>query len=109
MSRRFNPAPADQTAAALHHLEVTIMSALSDLQAQVAQNTSVEQSAVSLIQGLAKQIATAVASDDSDALKNLSANLSASVAPLAAAVAANTVADPDAAVAAAAPIPPPAA
>ena len=77
-------------AAALSQMEVRIMSALSDLQAQVAKNTDAEKSAVTMIQGLADQLAKAVASDDSAALQQLSGQLSASVAPLAAAIVAST-------------------
>ena len=81
------------------------MSALSDLQAQVAQNTDAEQSAVTLIQGLADQLAKAVASDDTAALQQLSGQLSASVAPLAAAIVASTpVSSPAAEAVAATPV-----
>jgi hypothetical protein len=93
---RFHQQPKQQAgmsraeATALSRMEERIMSALSDLQAQVAKNTDAEQSAVTLIQGLADQLAKAVASDDSAALQQLSGQLSASVAPLAAAIVAST-------------------
>lgn len=70
------------------------MSALTDLQAAVAANTSVEASAVTLIQGLAAQIAAAVASNDSAALETLAGQLTASSSALATAVSANTPAAP---------------
>ena len=73
------------------------MSALTDLQAQVAQNTSVEASAVQLIQGIAQQLATAIAGGDTAQLQALTASLSSSAAALAAAVTANTPAAPAAA------------
>jgi hypothetical protein len=108
---RFHQQPQQQAgmsraeATALSQMEVRIMSALSDLQAQVAQNTDAEQSAVTLIQGLADQLAKAVASDDSAALQQLSDQLSASVAPLAAAIVASTpVSSPAAEAVAATPV-----
>jgi hypothetical protein len=75
---------------------VQAMSALSDLQAQVAANTSVEASAVTLIQGLAAQIATAAAASDTAALQALSSQLNSSASALAAAITANTPAAPPA-------------
>lgn len=70
------------------------MSALDDLTAQVAANTSAEQSAVTLIQGLAQQIAAAVAGGDSAALEALAGQLNSSAAALGAAITANTPATP---------------
>jgi hypothetical protein len=70
------------------------MSALSDLQAAVTAETSVVASAVTLINGLAAQIASAVAANDSAALETLSSQLTASAAALGAAVTANTPAAP---------------
>ena len=108
---RFHQQPTQQAgmsraeATALSQMEVRIMSALSDLQAQVAKNTDAEQSAVTLIQGLADQLAKAVASDDTAALQQLSGQLSASVAPLAAAIVASTpVSSPAAEAVAATPV-----
>lgn len=72
--------------------ETQIMSALTDLQAQVAQNTTIEASAVTLIQGLAAQIAAA--GTDPAALAALTANLNASATALAAAITANTTPAP---------------
>jgi len=70
--------------------ENTIMAALDDLTAQVASNTTVEGSALTLIQGLAAQLAAAIASGNPAALSNLQTQLKSSADALAAAVAANT-------------------
>jgi hypothetical protein len=67
---------------------VTIMADLTALTAQVTQNTSVEASAVTLIQGLAAQIAAA--GTDPVALAALTAQLNNSATALAQAVTANT-------------------
>lgn len=69
------------------------MSALSDLQAQVAANVDAEASAVTLIQGIAQQLADALAAGpggQDPALVDLAAKLHASADALAAAVTANT-------------------
>jgi preprotein translocase subunit YajC len=71
-----------------------LMSALTDLQAAVTAETTVVASAVTLINGLAAQIASAVAANDSVALEALSTQLTASSAALSAAVTANTPAAP---------------
>jgi hypothetical protein len=68
--------------------EDELMADLTALTAQVAQNTTVEQSAVTLIQGLAAQIAAA--GTDPAALQALQDQLKVSADALAAAVAANT-------------------
>ena len=105
---RFHQLPQQQAgmsraeATALSQMEVRIMNALSNLQAQVAQNTDAEQSAAILLTGLADQLKQAVASNDADALAKLSQQLSDSVAPLAAAIVASTPVSTPAAVAAAA-------
>ena len=65
---------------------------LDALAAQVEQNTTVEESAVTLIQGLAAQIAAAA--NDPAAIAALSAKLQSSATALAAAIAANTPAAP---------------
>lgn len=70
----------------------TSASALAALQQQVQQNTTVEASAVTLIQGLAAQIAAA--GTDPVALAALTSSLNASATSLAAAIAANTPAAP---------------
>ncbi len=66
------------------------MATLDDLIAQVASNTSVEQSALTLIQGLANQLQAALAANDSTQLESLRSQLAASASALAAAVTANT-------------------
>lgn len=73
-----------------------IMSALDDLTAEVAATNTVEASAVTLIQGIAAQLATAVAgqANPDAALVTLTSQLTASSAALAAAVTANTPAAP---------------
>jgi len=72
---------------------VSIMSVeLDALEAQVATNTSVEESAVTLIKGIAAQLAAA--GTDPVKLKSLAASLNTSATDLAAAVAANTPATP---------------
>lgn len=67
---------------------------LTSLTAQVTQNTTVEQSAVRLIQGLAAQVTAA--GTDPTALAALVTQLNTSATSLAAAVAANTQAAPSA-------------
>jgi hypothetical protein len=78
----------------------TEMTDLSNLQTQVAANTTVIQSAETLISGLATQLAAAIAAqqngDDGAALQALQQQLSTDDAGLAAAVAANTPAAPPA-------------
>lgn len=70
--------------------ERNVMSALDDLKTQVQANTDLEMSAVSLIEGIAKQLADAIESDDTEAITQLSQQLQASATGLAAAIAANT-------------------
>ncbi len=64
------------------------MAAIDDLTAQVAQNTTVEASAVTLIEGLAAQIAAA--GTDPTKLAALTTSLNTSATALAAAITANT-------------------
>jgi hypothetical protein len=71
-------------------VEQKIMAALDDLTAQVAQNTSVEASAVQLIQGLATQLQAAIAAGNPAALQALAQQLNTSATALAAAITANT-------------------
>lgn len=66
----------------------TIMSALDDLTTQVSSNTTVIQSALTLINGIADRIKAA--GTDSAALDALTASLKADDNALAAAVSANT-------------------
>lgn len=68
------------------------MAAIDDLTAQVAQNTTVIGSALTLIQGFAAELAAA--GTDPVALAALQAQLNSSDTALAAAVAANTPAAP---------------
>lgn len=68
--------------------EKSIMADLTAITAQVAQNTTVEESAVTLIKGLAAQIQAA--GTDPAALQALVTQLNGSATDLAAAVAANT-------------------
>ena len=75
-------------------LQVRAMSAIDDLSAQVSANTTVVGSALTLIQGLAAQLAAA--GTDPAKLAALQASLKASDDALAAAVAANTPAAPPA-------------
>ena len=81
-------------------MSVQISANLQALMTQVAQNTSVEGSAVTLIQGIASQLSNALANSDDAALPALVNQLNSSATALAAAVAANTPA-PAAATAAA--------
>ena len=70
------------------------MSAIDDLTTQVAANTSVEASAVQLIQGIASQLSAA--GTDPSKLAALTSQLNASAAALSAAILANTPAAPPA-------------
>lgn len=70
------------------------MALLDALKAQVAENSSVIESALALIQGIAGRLDEALADDDPDALQALVDELKAKDEALAAAVAANTVAAP---------------
>jgi hypothetical protein len=74
-----------------HHMA----NALEDLKNSVANVLTVEQSAVTLIQGLKARLDAAIESGDPDQLKQLSAELGQSSAALSAAVLANTPADPN--------------
>lgn len=74
--------------------ETKIMAVLDDLTAQVAANTTVEGSALTLIQGLAAKLAAAIAAGNPAALTALQTQLKTSADALAAAVAQNTPAAP---------------
>jgi hypothetical protein len=63
---------------------------LDALKAAVAHNTDVEESAITLLQGLKAVLDAAIASGDPAVLSALSASISAETDKLAAAVAANT-------------------
>lgn len=75
--------------------EKRVMSALDDLRQQVQENTDLEQSAVTAIQGIAEQLREALANDDDAALQALAQQLDASAAALGSAIAANTAAAAD--------------
>lgn len=70
-----------------------IMSALDDLKASVARETSVTASAVVLLQSLSQRLGN-IPPDDTAALQQLKSDIDASIQPLADAVAANTIAAP---------------
>ena len=72
------------------------MSALDDLKAEVAATISVEQSAITLIQGIAQQLQDALANAgvSDPALIDLTTQLKSNADALAAAVSANTPAAP---------------
>lgn len=76
----------------LKHLLEKIMALLDTLTADVAALTTVDQSAITLINGLAQQIKNA--GTDPVALKALTDQIEANTASLSAAVTANTTAPP---------------
>jgi len=83
----------DQILALLREIkskENQIMADLTTLQAQVTANSDVEASAVLLIQGIAKQLADAIAANDPAKIQALQDQLKNSADALAAAVVANT-------------------
>ena len=86
-------AKLDQLLRSTQQMSANVDSNFLALQAQVAQTTTVEQSAITLIQGLAQQLAAAIAAannGDSAALPALQQQLANSAQSLAAAVTANT-------------------
>lgn len=66
------------------------MSALDDLKAAVAAEANVEQSAVTLLNGLAQQLKDAVATNNSAAIEDVANQIISNTAGLAAAITANT-------------------
>lgn len=74
----------------LTQLEKHIMSALDNLRAQVERNTSVTDSAITLLQGLKSQLDAAIASGDPAAVQAVADTLGSETDKLAAAVTANT-------------------
>ena len=80
----------ERVLARLSNDEGTIMAAIDDLKAEVARNTTVEQSALTLITGLSSQLAAAIASGDMGQVQAVADTLKANDDQLAAAVAANT-------------------
>ena len=85
---------------AIYQLELKTMTALTDLQAKVAANTTVVASAVTLIQGLKSSLDAAIKAnaggDNGAALAALSTSLDSTDTALAAAITANTPAAPTA-------------
>lgn len=71
-----------------------MMSALDDLKAQVEKNTSLEQSGIQLIQGIARQLQEANMAGDNAAITQLTQQLESSAAALSAAISANTQVTP---------------
>ena len=67
---------------------------VQDLQAAVANEITVEQSAITLIQNLATAIKGAASTGDLAAVETLAQEINTNAAALAAAVAANTIAQP---------------
>jgi hypothetical protein len=80
----------------IYKREGIIMGDLDAITAQVAQNESVEQSAITLINSLASQIAGLI--NDPVALAALVTSMNASATALAAAITANTPAAPPASI-----------
>lgn len=78
----------------LSHEGHSTMAAIDDLKVEVARNTTVEQSAVALIQGLSAQLAAAIASGDMGQVQAVADSLKANDDALAAAVTANTAPAP---------------
>lgn len=74
--------------------EEKMMSALDDLKAQVEKNTSLEQSGIQLIQGIAKALEEANNSGDNAAIQVLTQQLQSSASALSAAISANTQVTP---------------
>lgn len=77
--------------------KLNIMSqALDDLKAKVAAQTTVNQSAITLLQSLKSQLDAAIANGDDAALEDLSNQIGANTQALADAVTANTPVEPPA-------------
>lgn len=74
--------------------EHDIMEDLTDIKAAIEENTSVDQSAIALLEDLADRLDAA--QDDPAAIADLAASIRTSSADLAAAVAANTPSGPEA-------------
>jgi molecular chaperone GrpE (heat shock protein) len=71
-----------------------MMTILDDLRTQIEATTTVERSAITLIEGIADQLHAAIRANDLSEVAVLVAQLKDATDPLAAAVAANTVAAP---------------
>lgn len=76
--------------ASIKHLEKRIMSALDDLTAKVAAVKTVEDSAVTLIQGLRDQLAAIATAPTPQQIQDIITQLDANTTPLANAVAQGT-------------------
>lgn len=82
--------------AILHRLGVVLilermnMASLADLEVQVKATTDLEASAVTLIRGIAQQLADAIASGDPTKIQELSDSLATSATSLASAISENT-------------------
>lgn len=74
--------------------EIDMTTALDDLTAQVAAETTEQQSLIVLLNGISAQLASALAANDTVALQALSTQLQTNVAAMAAAVTANTPSAP---------------
>ena len=78
----------------IHRKVIHMAGELAKLQADVAAESTVVDSAITLLQGLKAALDAAIASGDPSALTALSADIEAKTAVLSAAVAANTPAAP---------------
>jgi hypothetical protein len=76
----------------IHTEGVTMTVELDALQQQVSENTSLEQSAIQLIEGIADQLEAV--KDDPEKISALTASLKGTATALAAAIAANTPVEP---------------
>jgi pyridoxine 5'-phosphate synthase PdxJ len=83
-------AKVDAITKELKTMSANISANLQALETQIAQNVSVEASAVQLIQGIATELQNALNNSDDAALPALVQQLNSSATSLAAAVAANT-------------------
>ena len=90
LHRHDDPELAGLLREVLHFLKGPIMSALTDLQAAVAAEDTVIDSAITLLNGIAAQLKDAIAANDPAALQAVHDKLTAETNSLAAAVAANT-------------------
>lgn len=70
------------------------MASISDVNAAVAAETTVEQSVIALLNGISQQLKDAQASGDPEALDQVVASINANTKALSDAVAANTPAAP---------------
>jgi outer membrane murein-binding lipoprotein Lpp len=83
----------DVLAAKITQLENKVMAEIDDLKAAVANDTTVEQSAITLINGFAAMLAAALASNDTDlraAVEDVANTVNTNATALASAVSAGT-------------------